>query len=1676
MNADVKLMVDRAKREINEDIATGRVPPTVASFAELHDHVDANTYGGLDLDAGGALDELMPHALQTIANAAQNELDAWIKAGRPVTEACPGDPTCPCRRRVEALPTVTARRSGRPSCGCKHRALLGTDAEVVERLETPTGPALRAGRPSANVAVMWRFYTTSVYADSDLPVLCIRECLQNATDAIDMAVRHRQIKRADGRFSVEWSSDGTLTIDDNGYGMDPDTFFGKFLVIGESGKRAGDVSSAEGGGGKGGFGVAKAVILGTSATFRWKIHSRDKVYVAEGFDADVKMYDAPMRQGTSIVLYDVPQKFHSYYLRSAGRYVGIIERLRWLLALNDLDVTLDVNGQAVPRYFRRTAGSAMKLSESWGPETKATAKVYKRGDKGGAYYIRLNGLFQFYKPSIRGRMKGDVVIDLETGVRPDDPRGLPYPLNAARDGFTREAALAFDEIVGYAEVESESLTEDREYDVLEATADSDEEREGAAEVAQASRQALTDPEVMRALRDAAGGVDRFYQEQVAAHKGASKDRPVESAAPGAPKGLAGAAEVVSGPVASGTQALTELITHVLSSADAQRVAQGGASGSVLTADVQGYLHELVEKGENIDADPGFMRRIIEDALDRAENAAIGPGGGGMLQGVGVEQARRALDALLPATVDKRPARPRNPFGAAGAVLIAKKRYSRGKARRFLTNYARWVPFLVAWDATLRMIAHEIRMRAPFVAGFVLDDSVAGLAQSQGGRISILINPDVYQGVVKSAHGRPLVLATFLHSVACHELAHANGGMGHGHDEEFVKYREHYAVITAHLLPVIAAMAQRALQLTESVEQAEVRRLRDRLAKLQADLSAMKKAQKGAAPRRRRTTITAGQVLSPTAPPRTEASDLLDLIAGGMIAAPPEGVDPEYVVVFFSRMRATLLTVVETELAEARVEHHTRRWSAEEEAAAAGETITSDITLDDPPWTQRFSGQNSEVYEHQKTAQLVWSLPWTLPDHKHNRRWYLIEPTLGDVWRVRYYDSGSEQNHWLHARTGRWMVGSEAVAGWSDATFATRKAAADALRTTTGGPRILAPVDAVAFADLIGEVHEALPSVVQAQAPGAQHTKLTGGATTPRRNAVNIASGLEVEFQYGWGKSATMLRGTVRDRYLMGDHDEWIVETEKGRMAVRESQLRPVNQAAGRVIAFGPGRTTATEGMAWGDEQRLFAGDDRDAESGRWSVEGLPAGAYPAFTPADESRLEERHARAAQPAYTGGKEKMPVPSGWTSVPGGVKRSAGDGVDRYILRDREHAPAFYTGPRRVVWRVYRGQPGAYNTVELGAPDSFEEAVKLATGAVHEGAPAWQTPPAPAARKFRAGERVLRGNVAWNVVSQEGGIVTIVRGSLADEVPARELRSVGEPTTERLSLGDVARTVAAGAQLVAAGHDAVFREAMTMPSVAFTIIPWPRRRLVSTGNRTTDQLLASQYAEAVQRIGDASIAAMTDLLTMLRTLSDEPRKADPAQLGYAEVVLGYVYGVDWATLHAKHGVRKEDFRDANRLKPDGEGRELLTDGHRAWRFLASALVGPEDAYQDEYDAMAWLRQAVAVLLRQHGLLVDSIAESLPRVTRPAGLEAPTRGSRRPFDYHTILRGVIPAWAWSRLWIDHKTRKGTWLLRSTNFSRWEIDDLLGTVTRGLGEYGARVSRGTGSDDVLVIIEEPTR
>lgn len=74
---EVDAAVEDIKREVKSDVLDGTVSASVSSFSDLHDYVDANTYGGL-CDEG-------PESRASWGTASvvlvQDRVDAWLKQG-----------------------------------------------------------------------------------------------------------------------------------------------------------------------------------------------------------------------------------------------------------------------------------------------------------------------------------------------------------------------------------------------------------------------------------------------------------------------------------------------------------------------------------------------------------------------------------------------------------------------------------------------------------------------------------------------------------------------------------------------------------------------------------------------------------------------------------------------------------------------------------------------------------------------------------------------------------------------------------------------------------------------------------------------------------------------------------------------------------------------------------------------------------------------------------------------------------------------------------------------------------------------------------------------------------------------------------------------------------------------------------------------------------------------------------------------------------------------------------------------------------------------------------------------------------------------------------------------------------------------------------------------------------
>lgn len=690
-------------------------------------------------------------------------------------------------------------RRGRPSLDLAAlRRVLGGSA-IVEALELKA-----AGRPTVNAAQMWRYFTTSVYTSGDLPVIATREALQNSADAIRAAVRARKIGAKEGRFDVVWDeAQRTLTWSDNGIGMDSETILTKFLSLGDTGKA--DASSSQDA--AGGFGVAKAVILGLSATFRWELYTRDNHAVSAGANEDVSVYAAPPRPGTQIVVYDVPPAYDSRYNYARNLEELLQERLLHVLAANDLpEIALYLNGQEVSPTFSRRGGSRIAHSLNWGEGTSALVRAYRRppGKRGGAFYIRLGGLFQ-YSRSSSASLPADIIVDLTTTIRPGSSG---YPLNAARDQLQGQASWALQDIVREVERENESVGDESDYEVY--LPDSD------AGIAETTRAALEDPELQEAVQKAASGLSDYYR--------AAARQPRTVAAPTS-KAPLGSRATDDEPPPDGGESVTlaELAGPKPDLSSAVQTVRKLLASSGMSEATAAAL-DRAAKGQTSALDAAVVGQAAEQAAEQAVEQAARPGGSGLIAAVAAQRALAPLQRLLPSA----PAR--SPFGKLAGLRISKKNYDRARASRFRRDFGKWLPYLIVWDATLRLIAGEGRIRRRFSPGFVLDDRVTGLAsleQVPGAerRAVVYVHPDTLKSVVTAHKSRPMSIAYWLHGLGCHELTHLDGRMGEGHSESFISNREELGFATSHLLPPLAALVERVLQLGGTAAQTKANRPR-----------------------------------------------------------------------------------------------------------------------------------------------------------------------------------------------------------------------------------------------------------------------------------------------------------------------------------------------------------------------------------------------------------------------------------------------------------------------------------------------------------------------------------------------------------------------------------------------------------------------------------------------------------------------------------------------------------------------------------------------------------------------------------------------------------------------------------------------------------------------------------
>ena len=606
---------------------------------------------------------------------------------------------------------------------------------------------LRTGKAGVNEGAVWALLANKLYGSSvDAPAIATREALQNSRDAIDSVYRKRLLDREAGRFEVHHGSEsGGLWIRwaDNGVGMDPDTVFQRFLFLGES-----DPEKRKGGLSAGGFGIAKAIILGISQTFRWELRTRGYLYRAHGFDQPVEMLadPDPLNVGTELTIHDVNPEFAWY----GG---SLQDRLLAILGANNLQprgrhagVRLYLQGHEVTPLMRG-GGTLLARDLPAGPQTSMDVRAYPARTGEATTFVRLDGLLQFHQRVYSVPLH--VVFDLDTTLAPSD---AGYPLSASRTQLSGHASNVFYDVLNRLEKNAVSATREKtQYQTFYAGTEEARAQEAALLASIARYQSLlADPKMRAHVEQVAGGGVVY-------------------------RALARSLEVEQ----ERYEALRRAPRQAVQEAEVDWWRPGEDAPGPPRPDPQ---------------QPGPPRP------PRKTRAAPG------------EWSEQALRKLAPKQPKQKQRTGTNPWAGVAGLRINVKDYDARRLRRYLANPRPWFDAALVWRFTIQMVLDQLDRPVPFDVGFIFDGPTRAMysRDADNGRETIWVSPEWYELVWKTYRDQPFALASTLHAKACHEVAHLLGE--HDHDEGFSSLRERVQDETVGLLYPLAAMVSSLLHL------------------------------------------------------------------------------------------------------------------------------------------------------------------------------------------------------------------------------------------------------------------------------------------------------------------------------------------------------------------------------------------------------------------------------------------------------------------------------------------------------------------------------------------------------------------------------------------------------------------------------------------------------------------------------------------------------------------------------------------------------------------------------------------------------------------------------------------------------------------------------------------------
>lgn len=308
-----------------------------------------------------------------------------------------------------------------------------TQGTIEKRRETNVSATYSFG----NVVRQWNMEARSKYSNrGNLGNIGVREVIQNSLDAVVENLQRGKIKK--GRIDIAIQRNGTgYDVIDNGTGMSAEDIRDKFLALGGTGK---DVS-----GRFGGFGIAKAVILGPTEQSTWELSTNDFY-----FDSKLSSVGISGHEAAKVQYADKPM---------IGTHIAI--RAEQRICTNDSKMyaeTTEVPKNVAIHFseFNEETGEQMevplkdpfkrlkfdeKSSVFSNGKTKVTLRFYPRSppDYREKQVIRLvdektgSKLTQSIA-SIYGNFKGCLVVDVSTTETPGSPTN-EYPLTDSRMNF-----------------------------------------------------------------------------------------------------------------------------------------------------------------------------------------------------------------------------------------------------------------------------------------------------------------------------------------------------------------------------------------------------------------------------------------------------------------------------------------------------------------------------------------------------------------------------------------------------------------------------------------------------------------------------------------------------------------------------------------------------------------------------------------------------------------------------------------------------------------------------------------------------------------------------------------------------------------------------------------------------------------------------------------------------------------------------------------------------------------------------------------------------------------------------------------------------------------------------------------------------------------------------------------